>query len=630
MTTVDEQQAALFADLNADPGAANKNEPPRDQHGRYLLPDLRGGKTSGRTRATTIAKALDDGYHLSLWAQRQAVFGLSRRRDLLALVDACPDPSTPDGKATLNDVVERAKDTVQSGGGASYGTALHAFTERMVTEGGAALSTIPAEYHGDLLAYREKLTEYGFREFPRMLERTVFNCGVNSAGTFDRIIMMPDGTLAIADLKTQKTMEFGGLAVAIQLAIYANADAIYDFETGRYEPMPNVSKDKAYVLHLPVGQKTCTVYEIDIRIGWVAALEAVRVRELRSIKTLVQPYAPGVRPGAGLPGSGHPQKDPTVQMGDPFASLNTPAAAEIPLAGLAADMRAANPSLGAPVSDAAVAAASNGHAVTEAALALPASGVQPQHGVLCTMSDGRCVSPHCPRCGSVADAQGGHACSAAPGGHPAWSSAQQKIIQINPDGTAVGEIRRPATALDRAQNDTPSFVAHVEQVAAGRKVTWDHEMSLTTMTKAQVQEIARQHGIGDLKRYKAKLIPDILAARAAGVLPELDGATTEDQHDAAVQAATDAPEAPEVGGAGVPMEPVTPPAQPLQQANPFANTPAVAEAPPEDFAASMAAAGSFAELAAVWDRAGVAGQTAELMAAGTARKDELVRAGITG
>lgn len=595
MTTVDEQQAALFTDLNADPGAANKNEPPRDQHGRYLLPDLRGGKTSGRTRATTIAKALDDGYHLSLWAQRQAVFGLSRRRDLLALVDACPDPSTPDGKATLNDVVERAKDTVQSGGGASYGTALHAFTERMVTEGGAALSTIPAEYHGDLLAYREKLTEYGFREFPRMLERTVFNCGVNSAGTFDRIIMMPDGTLAIADLKTQKTMEFGGLAVAIQLAIYANADAIYDFETGRYEPMPNVSKDKAYVLHLPVGQKTCTVYEIDIRIGWVAALEAVRVRELRSIKTLVQPYAPGVRPGAGLPGSGHPQKDPTIQMGDPFASLNTPAAAEIPLAGLAADMRAANPSLGAPVSDTAIAAASNGHAVTEAALALPPSGVQP-----------------------------------APSGHPAWSSAQQKIIQINPDGTAVGEIRRPATALDRAQNDTPPLVAHVEQVAAGRKVTWDHEMSLTTMTKAQVQEIARQHGIGDLKRYKAKLIPDILAARAAGVLPELDGATTEDQHDAAVQAATDAPEAPEVGGAGVPSAPITPPAQPLQQANPFANTPAVAEAPPEDFAASMAAAGSFAELAAVWDRAGVAGQTAELMAAGTTRKDELVRAGITG
>jgi len=600
---VDEQQAALFADLNADPGAANKNEPPRDQYGRYLLPDLRGGKVSGRTRATTIAKALDDGYHLSLWAQRQAVFGLSRRRDLLALVDSCPDPSTPDGKNLLNDVVERAKDTVQSGGGASYGTALHAFTERMVTEGDAALATIPAEYHGDLMAYREKLTEYGFREFPSMLERTIYNSGVNSAGTFDRIIMMPDGTLAIADLKTQKTMEFGGLAVAIQLAIYANADAVYNFETGKYDPMPNVSKDKAYVFHLPVGQKLCKIYEVDIRIGWVAALEAVRVRELRSIKTLVQPYAPGVRPGAGLPGSGHPQQDPTIQMGDPFASLNTAAAADIPLAGLANDLRAANPSMDTPVSDAAITAVSNGHAVTEAALALPASGVQPP-----------------------------------PSGHPAWSSAQQANIMLNSDGTA------QATA----HSGTPSLVAHVDQVAAGRKLLWDNETAMSTLSKAEMQEVARQHGVTDLKRYKAKLIADVLAARAAGVLPELDGPSTEAATSAAVEGVA---QASEIGGAGVPSEPITPPEQPLTTAtagdgtvpvaaagqlgtsvhNPFATgMPAAAETPPEDFVASMHAAGSLAELGAVWDRAGTAGQSAELYAAGDTRKAELARMGVRG
>ena len=64
----------------------------RDRYGRYLVLPPDGTKPVGYTRATTIAKTLDDTSSLMAWGERMTAIGLARRPDLLAQID--PDADT--------------------------------------------------------------------------------------------------------------------------------------------------------------------------------------------------------------------------------------------------------------------------------------------------------------------------------------------------------------------------------------------------------------------------------------------------------------------------------------------------------------------------------------------------------
>lgn len=282
-------------------------EPKRDQYGSYVLPDPAGGLRSW-TRATTIAHALDDTYHLTQWKRRMVLQGAAMQPGVLATVPelaralerAADDwRVAKEIKAELDGLCDTAAEAAGAGDGAKLGTLLHTITEYY--DAGRIQEIdhlIPAELIDDLRDYTRVMDGAGLVRPPEFIERIVVNSRVDSAGTFDRLLRLPDGRLVVGDLKTQKTVDFGWLAIAIQLAEYAQADAMYDDETNSLVPLPaDLDKNVGIVMHLPVGQATCTLYELDLEAGWQAALAAHEVRQWRNrSKGLGRVYVPRPQP----------------------------------------------------------------------------------------------------------------------------------------------------------------------------------------------------------------------------------------------------------------------------------------------------------------------------------------------
>lgn len=261
-------------------------EPERDRWGRYKLPHPRRGETNliPWTRATTFAKSISDTYGLAKWQVRMAVKGMTLRPDLFALAASAAITD----KTTLDKVADAAKEAAGTSSGANQGTALHAFTEQL--DRGESL-IVPPPWDADVRAYAQTMTAAQFAVNPDLIERIIVVDDLGVAGTFDRILCRPDGRLMIGDLKTGQNLDFGWLEIAIQLALYAHGDAMWNGVTGRYEPMPVVDKDTAIVMHLPVGAARCTLFTVDIAAGWEAAQLCREVRAWRTRRTLASPFA---------------------------------------------------------------------------------------------------------------------------------------------------------------------------------------------------------------------------------------------------------------------------------------------------------------------------------------------------
>jgi hypothetical protein len=326
-------------------------EPDRDEYGRYILPDPTSGLCRSFTRATTIAHTLDDEFHLTQWKRRMVLQGVASDPSLIADVPNLIERMEEAGdnwretkaiKAILDDRCDTAAEKAGANKGSQFGTLLHTITE--YDDAGRydeIEHLVPENLIPDLEAYRETMRKSGLYCPPEYIERIVVNSAVDGAGTFDRLIQMPDGQLVIGDLKTQKTVDFGFLSMCIQLAEYSNADAMLNNETGELEPMlepmpENLNKNIGIIMHLPVGQATCTLYKLDLATGWVAAQLAHQARTLRSrSKALGQVYTPPRKDGATgehllylIRSAGHP--DALIALwrdaGDMWTDLHTQAA----------------------------------------------------------------------------------------------------------------------------------------------------------------------------------------------------------------------------------------------------------------------------------------------------------------
>lgn len=258
-------------------------EPRRDRWGRYLLPDPVTGEERTWTRATTIANTLSDPWGLVDWKLRMAVKGVATRPDLYALAASLPLDS---GKKQLNEV---ARDAIEAAGGSSgrnLGTAMHEFTAQ-VDRGEEP--EVPYNLHPDLDAYRAALRTYGVRILPGLVERIVCIPDLGIAGTFDRIIVW-DPSAYIADVKTGADLSYSWLEIAVQEALYANAEYLWDAEAEEWGPRYPVDRTQGLVMHLPVGQARCELYWVDLEIGWEAVTLAVDVREWRKRKDISRPF----------------------------------------------------------------------------------------------------------------------------------------------------------------------------------------------------------------------------------------------------------------------------------------------------------------------------------------------------
>jgi hypothetical protein len=264
-----------------------KPEPPRDRFGRYLIPGP-NNKPIAHTRATTVAKTMADTYALEQWQMRQVAAGLARRQDLIGLA-AAHDPDTD--RKVFEEIVEGALEASGSAEGRRVGTTLHRFTE-LIDLGQRTLDEIPEPYRARVADYRTALTDAGVQVHPEWVEQIFVLDGYTLAGTADRVVTLADGRRCIADLKTGKSVDFGQLEFAIQLAIYANHSAIYDQgKNRRGKPIPDVDRSTGLIIHLPAQGTGCALYTIDLTTGYDALITAMEVREWRKVKPLT-PYRP--------------------------------------------------------------------------------------------------------------------------------------------------------------------------------------------------------------------------------------------------------------------------------------------------------------------------------------------------
>jgi hypothetical protein len=254
----------------------------RDRWGRYLVVPSHGKKPKGYTRATTVAKALDSQDGLIKWNGRMILLGLLQRPDLLALaatIDA-------EDKKQLNSLCDQASEAGGSVTRRNLGTAIHAMVEQSFKESDYQA---PEPYRADIEAIHAAVKAAGGEVLTDMIERIVVLDELGIAGTFDGIIRIGD-RLYLFDLKTGSL--FGGLAWAIQLSIYAHADALYlqgpneDGSADTRFPMPEVDKERAIIIHCEPGSGHAELHWLDIATGYEALQVAMQVRQYRNVKPI--------------------------------------------------------------------------------------------------------------------------------------------------------------------------------------------------------------------------------------------------------------------------------------------------------------------------------------------------------
>lgn len=267
--------------------AANP-EPKRDRWGRYLLPHPTTGKQQAWTRATTFASSIADTFALTKWQCRMTALGFGQRPDLLAQVQGITDPDDPDVKQRLGRLCDDAQEHAGSRSAANLGTALHTFAEHVDT-GRRSIDETPEQWRPHIVAYRTAMDQAGLVCVPEHVERIVCVPDLGVVGTLDRII----GT-RIGDLKTGRDLSYAWGEIAIQLALYAHAEWMWDWQADGWAPMPQVDAERALIMHLPAvaPDPTCTLYEVDIATAWdVAVPLAAGVRDWRKRKGLAKQLA---------------------------------------------------------------------------------------------------------------------------------------------------------------------------------------------------------------------------------------------------------------------------------------------------------------------------------------------------
>ena len=149
----------------------------------------------------------------------------------------------------------------------------------------------PSPYGGDIQAVHNALATARLRVVDGYSERMIVHDRHQIAGTFDLLVEDETGQRFVADYKTGSSL-LGALAFAIQLSIYANADALYnqgaakDGSEDTREPMPEVSKLHGVIIHVQPGSGHCDLHWLDLATGAEALELAIAVREMRKAKPL--------------------------------------------------------------------------------------------------------------------------------------------------------------------------------------------------------------------------------------------------------------------------------------------------------------------------------------------------------
>ena len=291
----------------------------RDQYGRYLIVPPGATKSMGYTRVTTVAKALDDGGGLAPWKATMTACGLIMRRGLRAQWEALlaehGDPWYGGGnaKAACKRLVEECAAVGGANDRKEMGSALHTITA-LVDIGRQPHLT--EETERSVIAYQKGLADHNVKLVDGAVELTVVLDEYQVAGTFDRLAHVPGFRHPlIADLKTGGDLSYSWQSIAVQLAAYSRANAIYhqgthiDGSEDRREMMPVVEQDWGLILWLNVDAEDpkLELYLIDLRLGWQAFEHSMWTRGWRNRRDVATLYEE-LRTDSGV----EPPKEPTA------------------------------------------------------------------------------------------------------------------------------------------------------------------------------------------------------------------------------------------------------------------------------------------------------------------------------
>lgn len=265
----------------------------RDRFGRPLIIPEHGGPPVAYTRCTTYVNCLEDRFALGQWQQRMAVAGIAARNDLHLRAVSLGLPPTDDDtpakkmaadvwKASMNEVVETAREAAATSAAATVGTSLHAITEAIDRGTDVNMDTIPANYRPHLDAYVAATKGLN----PLHIERFSVCDEIMVGGTADRIVQIAgtDGVF-IADIKTG-SVEYGAGTMAMQLAVYAHSK-LYDPATGARTPIEGINLERGIIIHLDAKTGVCRLHWLNIAAGWEAVALAGQVRAWRKRKDLM-------------------------------------------------------------------------------------------------------------------------------------------------------------------------------------------------------------------------------------------------------------------------------------------------------------------------------------------------------
>lgn len=267
----------------------------RDRYGRPYVSDDDGplkykkGRVSpinakGYTRVSTLAGTLDDKGNLIPWSVANAMVGMVKDPSISAQVGSLMDKYdnpwyVPEGKAAIQPLVERAQEIGGADRASGLGTSMHEFTE--VIDEGRWPEFAPTELVPWLHAYKERMAEYEVLG----MELFVVNDELQTAGSFDRLLRMPDGRVVVSDLKSGRNDPNYPGKVTMQVAIYANS-VRYDQVSGARSPLhEDIDLTTGLLVHAPIlggGKPEVKVYELDLVKGMEMARLALSVREARS------------------------------------------------------------------------------------------------------------------------------------------------------------------------------------------------------------------------------------------------------------------------------------------------------------------------------------------------------------
>ena len=241
----------------------------RDRWGRPMVVPATGGKAVPYTRCTTYVGALEDTYALDLWQRRMTAIGLADRPDLVLAVAAHRGD-----RDRMNKIVEEAKEAAAASAAATTGTALHKLCEQI--DRGETIPTVPEAHVADLAAYTTATAPLAALHIERFMVLDHLKIG----GTPDRVVRF-NGKRYIADIKTGR-IDYGFAKIAQQLSVYSRCQ-LYDLESHE-RSMHGADLQRGIVIHLPAGQGVCTLWWIDLSLGWEGVKMSGQVRKWRAMK----------------------------------------------------------------------------------------------------------------------------------------------------------------------------------------------------------------------------------------------------------------------------------------------------------------------------------------------------------